>query len=66
MWKWGPSDVLAEDEWTVNHQIVVLSVHRPEILYLAYGTPMSGNLGVKRPTTRVLKFLFTKITIWCF
>ena len=29
MRKWRPPDVSAEDEWTVNHQIVVPKVYRP-------------------------------------
>ena len=36
MIKLRPSDVSAEDEWTVNHQIVVPRVYRPEILTLAH------------------------------
>ena len=43
MRKWRPPDVSAEDEWTVNHQIVVPRVYRPEILNLAPETPMSGH-----------------------
>ena len=30
MRKWRPPDVSAEDEWTVNLQIVVPRIHRPE------------------------------------
>ena len=45
MRKWHPPDVSAEDEWTVDHQIVVPRIHRPEILNLAHETPMSGHLG---------------------
>ena len=48
MRKWRPPDVSAEDEWTVNHQIVVPRVYRPEILNLAHETPMSGHLGVNK------------------
>ena len=44
MRKWHPPDVSAEDEWTVNHQIVVPRVYRPEILNLAHETPLSGHL----------------------
>ena len=44
MRKWCPPDVSAEDELTVNHQIVVPRVYRPEILNLAHETPMSGHL----------------------
>ena len=43
MRKWRPPDVSAEDEWTVNHQIVVPRGYRPEILNLAHETPMSGH-----------------------
>ena len=38
-----PPDVSADDEWTVNHQIVVPRAYRPEILNLAHETPMSGH-----------------------
>ena len=36
--KWRPLDASADDELTVNHQIVVPRAYRPEILnlYLAY------------------------------
>ena len=40
MRKWRPPDVWAEDEWTVNHQIVVPMVYRPKILNLAHETPI--------------------------
>ena len=30
MRKWRPLDVLVDDEWTVNHQIVVSRAYRPE------------------------------------
>ena len=39
MRKWRPPDVSAEDEWTVNHQIVVPRVFCPEILNLAHELP---------------------------
>ena len=52
MRKWRPPDVSIDDEWTVNHQIVVPKAYHPEILKLAHETPMSGNLGVIRPITR--------------
>ena len=39
MRKWRPPDVSAEDEWTVNHQIVIPRVYRPEILNLAHVRP---------------------------
>ena len=40
MRKWRPLDVSADDEWTVNHQIVVPRAYRPEILNFAHETPM--------------------------
>ena len=46
MRKWCPPDVSADDEWTVNHQIVVSRAYLPDILSLAHETPMSGHLGV--------------------
>ena len=48
MRKWRPPDVSAEYEWTVNHQIIVQRVYRPEILSLADETPMSGHLCVNK------------------
>ena len=48
MRKWRPPDVSADDEWTVNHQIVVPRAYRPEILNLAHKTAMSGHLGVNK------------------
>ena len=34
----------ADDEWAVNHQIVVPKIYRSEISSLAHGMPMSGHL----------------------
>ena len=48
MRKWRPPGVSAEDEWTVNHEIVVPRVYRPGILNLAHKTPLSGHLGVNK------------------
>ena len=48
MRKWRSLDVAAEDEWTVNHQIMVPRVYRPEILNLAHETPTSGHLGIHK------------------
>ena len=41
-----PLDVSAEDEWTVNHKIVVSRIYRTELLNLAHATPMPGHLGI--------------------
>ena len=58
MRKWRPPDVSAEDEWTVNHQIVVPRVYRPEILNLAHETPMSGHLGVNKTYHTILNHFY--------
>ena len=52
--KWHPPDVSAEDEWTVNHQIVVPKVYRPESLNLANETPRSGHLSIYKTYHRIL------------
>ena len=58
MRKWRPPDVSAEDELTVNHQIVVPRVYRPEILNLAHETPMSGHLGVNKTYHKILNHFY--------
>ena len=58
MRKWQPPDVSAEDEWTINHQIVVLRVYCPEILNLAHETPMSGHLGVNKTYHKILNHFY--------
>ena len=58
MRKWGPPDVSADDEWTVNHQIVVPRAYRPEILNLAHETPMSGHLGVNKTYHKIFNHFF--------
>ena len=58
MRKWRPPDVSAEDEWTVNHQIVVPRTYRPEILNLAHETPMSGHLGINKTYHKTLNHFY--------
>ena len=58
MRKWRPPDVSADDEWTVNHQIVVPRAYRPESLNLAHKTPMSGHLGVNKTYHKILNYFF--------
>ena len=58
MRKWRPPDVSAEDKWTVNHQIVVPRVYRPEILNLAHETPMSGHLGINKTYHKILNHFY--------
>ena len=58
MRKWRPPDVSSDDEWTVNHQIVVPSAYRPEILNLVHETPMSGHLGINKTYHKILNHFF--------
>ena len=58
MRKWRPSDVPADDEWAVKHQIVVPSSYRPHILSLAHDTPMSGHLGINKTYHRILEHFY--------
>ena len=48
MRKWRPSDVPADDEWAVHHQIVVPKSYLHEILSIAHESPMSGHLGINK------------------
>ena len=58
MRKWHPPDVSADDEWAVNHQIVVPRAYRPEILNLAHEIPMSGHLGINKTYHKILNHFF--------
>ena len=58
MRKWRPSDVPADDEWAVKHQIAVPSSYGPHILSLAHGTPMSGHLGINKTYQRILEHFY--------
>ena len=58
MRKWRPPDVSADDEWSVNHQIVVPRAYRPKILDLAHETPMSGHLGINKTYHKILYHFF--------
>ena len=58
MRKWRPPVVSAEGEWTVNHQIVVPRIYRPEILNLAHDTPMSGYLGIDKTYHKILNHFY--------
>ena len=58
MRKCRPPDVPADDEWTVNHQIVDPRAYRPEILNLAHETPMSGQIGVNKTYHKILNHFF--------
>ena len=58
MRKWRSPEVCADDEWAVNHQIVVPKIYRSEILSLAHETPMSGHLGVKKTYHKILNHFY--------
>ena len=58
MRKWRPSDVLADDEWAVKHQIVVPCSYRTHILSVAHDTPMSGHLGINITYQRILEHFY--------
>ena len=61
MRKWRPPDVSVEDEWTVNHQIVVPRVYCPEIMNLARETPMSGHLGINDLSQNSYPFILARV-----
>ena len=54
MRKWRSPEIPADDEWTINHQIVVPKIYRSEISSLAQETPMSGHLGVNKNYHKIL------------
>ena len=58
MRKWRPPDGSAEDEWTVNHQIVNPRIYRSEILNLAHDTPTSGHLGINKTYHKILDHFY--------
>ena len=58
MRKWRSPEVSADNEWAVNHQIVVPKIYRSEILSLAHETPMSGHLGVNKTYHKILNHFY--------
>ena len=58
MRKWHSPEVPTDDEWTVNHQIVVPKIYRSEILSLVHETPMSGHLGVNKTYLKILNHFY--------
>ena len=58
MRKWRSLEVSADDEWAVNHQIVVPKIYRSEILSLAHESPMSGHLGVNKTYHKILNHFY--------
>lgn len=51
MRRWRPLDAAVEDEWKVFYQIAVPEVYRKKVMRLANDSPMSGHLGLTKPTT---------------
>ena len=58
MRKWRSPESPADDEWAVNHQMVVPKIYRSEILSLAHETPMSGHLGVNKTYHKILNHFY--------
>ena len=58
MRKWRPHDVPADDEWAVNHQIVVPNSYRHEILSIAHESPMSGHLGINKTYHKIINHFY--------
>ena len=58
MRKWRSPEIPADDEWAVNHQIVVPKIYRSEILSLAHETPLSGHLGVNKTYHKILNHFY--------
>ena len=58
MRKWRSPEIPADDEWAVNHQIVVPKIYRSEILSLAHENPMSGHLGVNKTYHKILNHFY--------
>ena len=58
MRKWRPSDVPADDEWAVYHQIVVPKSYHHEILSIAHESPMSGHLGINKTYHKIINHFY--------
>ena len=58
MRKWRPSDVPADHDWEVVHQVVVPKCYRSHIMSVAHDEPMSGHLGVGKTFDRILHHFY--------
>ena len=54
MRKWSPTECDNSEKGETVYQIVVLTVHRQEVLELAHDLLMSGHLGIRKTYNRVL------------
>ena len=58
MRKYRPPNVSPADDWAVIHQVVVPKAYRKEIMSMAHDLPVSGHLGIKKTTDRILQQFF--------
>ena len=52
--KWRPFDVLADDEWAVDHQIVFPKSYFHETLSIAHESLMPGHLGINKTYHKII------------
>ena len=55
MRKWRPSNVPADDDSFVEHQIVLPKAYRQDVLQLAHKAPLSGHLGRNKTYWKICK-----------
>ena len=55
MRKFRPPQMPADEDWPEQHQIVVPSSYRPEVLRIAHETSLSGHLSVSKTYLKLLK-----------
>ena len=65
MRKWRPPNVLASEEWSVVHQIVVPKVYQGEILKLAHESSMGGHLGINKTYSKITKHFYWPQILHC-
>ena len=58
MRKWRPTDVPADADWTVKHQVVLPKPFRNEVLSIAHENSLAGHLGVTKTYYKVLNHFF--------
>ena len=58
MRKWRPSDVPADEDWSVRYQVVVPKAYRSEILHLAHEIPMGGHLGITKTFDTITRHFY--------
>ena len=58
MRKWRPSDVPADEDWSVRYQLVVPKAYRSEILHLVHEIPMGGHLRITKTFDKITKHFY--------